>query len=226
MDVQEETRKNEMKGGIDVLTGKAMLPSIEGIWDNYRVKRQFIQLSTVIASQLMLVDEVMSAGRNMGGNANMPYPAIQTSGGPVAPPVTLTNLLSGYNNASTSDIHTNALGTLGSIALNVGKNIGGKIIGSFLGNNDKEEKEPTDSITKAASSFNFTSDELNEASEAISAKSNDTLKPGKSDNKEHKKGEVWYDTDANGNSIAKTIGPDGTPMVVKNKDNEEVQHQG
>ena len=78
-------------------------------------------------------------------------------------------------------------------------------------------------ITKAASSFNSTADELNEASEAISARSNDTLKSGKSDNKEHKKGEVWYDTDANGNSIAKTIGPDGTPMVVKNKDNEEVQ---
>lgn len=72
LDVQEEIRKNEMKGGIDVITGKAMLPSIEGIWDNYRVKRQFIQLSTVIASQLMLVDEVMSAGRNMGGNSNMP----------------------------------------------------------------------------------------------------------------------------------------------------------
>ena len=169
------------------------------------------------------VEPITLANLLAGGNANIPYPAIQTSGGPVAPPVTLTNLLSAYNNASTSDIHTNALGTLGSIALNAGKNIGSKIIGSFLGNNDKEEKEPTDSITKAASSFNSTADELNEASEAISARSNDTLKSGKSDNKEHKKGEVWYDTDANGNSIAKTIGPDGTPMVVKNKDNEEVQ---
>ena len=67
--MQEEIAKNNMKGGIDVLTGKAMLPSIEGVWDTYRVKRQFIQLSTVIASQLLLVDEVMSAGRNMGGNA-------------------------------------------------------------------------------------------------------------------------------------------------------------
>lgn len=67
--MQEEITKNNMKGGIDVLTGKAMLPSIEGVWDTYRVKRQFIQLSTVIASQLLLVDEVMSAGRNMGGNA-------------------------------------------------------------------------------------------------------------------------------------------------------------
>jgi len=64
--VQHEIQKENMKGGIDILTGKAMLPSIEGVWDNYRVKRQFIQLSTVIASQLLLVDEVMSAGKNMG----------------------------------------------------------------------------------------------------------------------------------------------------------------
>lgn len=46
-----------------------MLPSIEGVWDNYRVKRQFIQLSTIIASQLLLVDEVMSAGKNMGSQS-------------------------------------------------------------------------------------------------------------------------------------------------------------
>ena len=70
--MQEEIRKTDMKGGIDVLTGKSMLPAMEGIWDNYRVKRQFIQLSTVIASQLMLVDEVMSAGRNMGAQQQIP----------------------------------------------------------------------------------------------------------------------------------------------------------
>ena len=64
--MQDEIKKENMKGGLDVITGKALLPSIEGIWDNYRVKRQFIQLSTVIASQLLLVDEVMSAGKNMG----------------------------------------------------------------------------------------------------------------------------------------------------------------
>ena len=56
--MQDEIKKENMKGGLDVITGKALLPSIEGIWDNYRVKRQFIQLSTVIASQLLLVDEV------------------------------------------------------------------------------------------------------------------------------------------------------------------------
>ena len=76
--MQEEIQKSGMKGGIDVVTGKVMLPSMEGVWDNYRVKRQFIQLSTVIASQLLfasqllLVDEVMSAGRNMGAQSQAP----------------------------------------------------------------------------------------------------------------------------------------------------------
>ena len=68
--MQDEIKKENMKGGLDVITGKARLPSIEGIWDNYRVKRQFIQLSTVIASQLLLVDEVMSAGKNMGSQSS------------------------------------------------------------------------------------------------------------------------------------------------------------
>ncbi|KAK8796856.1 hypothetical protein WA538_004398 [Blastocystis sp. DL] len=70
LSVQDEIKKENMKGGLDVITGKALLPSIEGIWDNYRVKRQFIQLSTVIASQLLLVDEVMSAGKNMGSQSS------------------------------------------------------------------------------------------------------------------------------------------------------------
>ena len=70
--MQEEIQKSGMKGGIDVVTGKVMLPSLEGVWDNYRVKRQFIQLSTVITSQLLLVDEVMSAGRNMGAQSQAP----------------------------------------------------------------------------------------------------------------------------------------------------------
>ena len=45
-----------------------MLPEQDGIWDNYRVKRQSLHLSTVLATQLLLVDEVMAAGRKMGGS--------------------------------------------------------------------------------------------------------------------------------------------------------------
>jgi len=67
--VQDEQRKaggGAVAVGLDLMTGEPMLPDQEGIWDNYRVKRQFLHLSTVLASQLLLVDEVMRAGKAMG----------------------------------------------------------------------------------------------------------------------------------------------------------------
>lgn len=70
--LQEELQNNPTQAiGLDLYTGDPMLPAQVGIWDNYRVKRQCIQLSTVLASQLLLVDEVMRAGKNMGGG-NIP----------------------------------------------------------------------------------------------------------------------------------------------------------
>jgi T-complex protein 1 subunit zeta len=52
--------------GLDISTGKPLLPAQAGIWDNHRVKRQFLHLGTLIAVKLLLVDEVMRAGRKMG----------------------------------------------------------------------------------------------------------------------------------------------------------------
>jgi len=52
--------------GLDVDTGKALLPKQVGIWDNHRVKKQFLHLGSLIAIKLLLVDEVMRAGRKMG----------------------------------------------------------------------------------------------------------------------------------------------------------------
>lgn len=37
--------------------------------DNVRVKRQSLHLATVLANQLLLVDEVMRAGKQMGNKA-------------------------------------------------------------------------------------------------------------------------------------------------------------
>jgi len=48
--------------GIDLKTGGALLPLEHGIIDNYRVKRQIIHSATIIASNLLLVDEIMRAG--------------------------------------------------------------------------------------------------------------------------------------------------------------------
>lgn len=40
--------------GVDLRTGEAMDPSVEGVWDNYRVIRNFLNTSQVIASNLLL----------------------------------------------------------------------------------------------------------------------------------------------------------------------------
>ena len=52
--------------GFNCTTGEPMLPVIEGVYDNVRVKRQSLHLATVLANQLLLVDEVMRAGKSMG----------------------------------------------------------------------------------------------------------------------------------------------------------------
>ena len=51
--------------GIDVSTGEPLDPAAAGIYDNYLVKRQILQSGPIVASQLLLVDEVMRAGVNM-----------------------------------------------------------------------------------------------------------------------------------------------------------------
>ena len=61
--------QNEHEGGsyvgLDVESGEPIDPCMSGIYDNLIVKRQIIQSSPIIASQLLLVDEVIRAGRNM-----------------------------------------------------------------------------------------------------------------------------------------------------------------
>jgi T-complex protein 1 subunit zeta len=51
--------------GLDVETGGAIDPALSGIFDNYRVKQQLLQSAPIIATQLLLVDEVMRCGVNM-----------------------------------------------------------------------------------------------------------------------------------------------------------------
>merc|ERR1712012_682838 len=48
--------------GMDCDTGEACIPKDKGIYDNYRVKRQMVNSCSVIASNLLLVDEIMRAG--------------------------------------------------------------------------------------------------------------------------------------------------------------------
>ncbi|XP_078039412.1 chaperonin containing TCP1 subunit 6 [Augochlora pura] len=48
--------------GLDVSTGEALKPTDAGIYDNYNVKKQIINSCTIIASNLLLIDEIMRAG--------------------------------------------------------------------------------------------------------------------------------------------------------------------
>lgn len=56
---------NNDNGGISLETGDVIDPISEGILDNYSVKKQYIQLSSVIASKLLLLDQIIRAGKQM-----------------------------------------------------------------------------------------------------------------------------------------------------------------
>lgn len=69
-DVQESIvtlQQEHLEGhqvGLDLTTGEPMDPVAVGVYDNVRVKRQLLHSCTVIASNLLLVDEMMRAGRS------------------------------------------------------------------------------------------------------------------------------------------------------------------
>jgi len=61
----QETEKGKAVG-CDLETGDLMDPRAVGVFDNYCVKKQLLHLGSIIASKLLLVDEIMRAGRSMG----------------------------------------------------------------------------------------------------------------------------------------------------------------
>lgn len=63
--LQEAYAEGKPSLGFDINSGEPMDPAVVGIWDNYRVKHQMLDSAAVIASQLLLVDEVIRAGKQM-----------------------------------------------------------------------------------------------------------------------------------------------------------------
>ncbi|CAG8499318.1 4933_t:CDS:10 [Cetraspora pellucida] len=70
VNLQEEYAAGHVVG-VDLNTGGTLDPALEGIWDNYRVVRHMIHSSSVIASNFLLVDEMMRAGRSSLKNDNI-----------------------------------------------------------------------------------------------------------------------------------------------------------
>lgn len=70
LQVEEEQERSEGEPvGLNLTTGAPFSPVAEGVWDLVSVQRQVLQLSTVLSTQLLLVDEVMKAGKAMGKQA-------------------------------------------------------------------------------------------------------------------------------------------------------------
>uniref|UniRef100_A0A6U3FFP7 Uncharacterized protein n=1 Tax=Bigelowiella natans TaxID=227086 RepID=A0A6U3FFP7_BIGNA len=61
--MEEANGEEKPRVGLDIVTGKSLLPESVGIWDNVRVKRQLLHLGSLVAMKLLLVDEVIRAGR-------------------------------------------------------------------------------------------------------------------------------------------------------------------
>nr|XP_054392702.1 T-complex protein 1 subunit zeta-2-like isoform X3 [Pongo abelii] len=60
--VQAERVESKQLVGIDLNTGEPMVAADAGVWDNYCVKKQLLHSCTVIATNILLVDEIMRAG--------------------------------------------------------------------------------------------------------------------------------------------------------------------
>lgn len=60
--------------GVDLVTGLPMDPCAQGVYDLWTVKRQSMHLTSVIASQFLLTDEILKAGRKMGGSNGAAMP--------------------------------------------------------------------------------------------------------------------------------------------------------
>ena len=103
--------------------------------------------------------------------------------------------------------------------------------GNKLSGKDNKSEEVSDAESEAKeepkkfTNDDFTSDELRNASNAIS-QSVQSEKKSSNENlndKDNKKKNVQYTSDANGEMIAYAQGSDGTPVKLKNKDNADIE---
>lgn len=61
--MQEELQGGAKYVGLDIASGEASDPTATGVYDVFRVKHQMVESAGVIAAQILLVDEIIRAGR-------------------------------------------------------------------------------------------------------------------------------------------------------------------
>lgn len=61
--LQDEQSEGKVVG-LDLQSGEPFDPTVDGIWDNFRVKKQMLHSCSVIATNLLSTDEILRAGRS------------------------------------------------------------------------------------------------------------------------------------------------------------------
>ena len=64
----DEYKKKNIPIGLNVHHYGTISPEAEGVYDNYVTKKVFLNLTTTLAEQLLLCDEILKAGRSLGGS--------------------------------------------------------------------------------------------------------------------------------------------------------------
>lgn len=65
-------KKQKVPVGLDCFQYGTLNPDKEAIYDNYIAKKQWLHIAPTLAQQLLLVDEIMRAGKRMGGGGEEP----------------------------------------------------------------------------------------------------------------------------------------------------------
>jgi T-complex protein 1 subunit zeta len=66
--VIDASKKNNKEYGVDVDTGEPLAADVKGVYDNVCVKRNFLSIGPALAQQLLQIDEIIRAGKQMGGD--------------------------------------------------------------------------------------------------------------------------------------------------------------
>ena len=69
--LKDEYYKNKVAVGLNVQSLGSISPIKEQLYDNYCTKKQWLNIAPTLAEQLLLVDEIMRAGKGMGGGSKL-----------------------------------------------------------------------------------------------------------------------------------------------------------
>lgn len=66
--LKDEYQKNKVAVGLNVNSLGVVSPIKEQIYDNFCAKKNWLHIAPTLAQQLLLVDEIMRAGKGMGSS--------------------------------------------------------------------------------------------------------------------------------------------------------------